>query len=110
MAESTGPRKTKMNRNRRVVSFELQDNMLELLERDARAHSVKSRHLRARDMIVEALLHSDTEGVVQLLGELETKVVWLQTMIQRLAYADLVYIAGQPIADANAWIRDHLTK
>src|SRR4051794_19398540 len=107
MASSTKPKKTKTDR--RVVSFELPDDMLEVLDQDAKARSAKSRHIRARDIVVQALSHKETEDLAQQLGELDARVAMLKTMIQKLAYAVIVYAAGKSPTDANAWIREHLT-
>ena len=102
---TTGPKQTKAARQ--VISFELPDEVLELLVQDAKAHSVKSRHIRARDLVTERL--SQSEDIADLLGELDAKIAGLKTMIQRSTYAFLVYGVGKPPAEANAWIREHLT-
>jgi hypothetical protein len=107
VANSTERKKAKIDR--RVVSFELAEDVLELLVQDAKAHSAKSRHARARDIVVTALSQKAGDDFAQLVGELDTKVAWLKTGIQRLAYAILVYASHTDAKDANAWIREHLT-
>jgi hypothetical protein len=107
MAGST--RRKQATTDRRVVSFELPEDMLELLVRDAKSHSTKSRHVRARDIVVQALSQKDIEDLAQLVGELDLKVAWLMTAIKRLAYAILVYGSRIDSKEANAWIREHLT-
>src|SRR5262245_21558814 len=103
MASAAERKKTKPDR--RVVSFELQDDTLKLLEQDAKSRSAKSRHVRARDIVVQALSQQDNDDLAQLVGQIDAKVAGLKIMIQRLAYAVIVYAAEKEPKEANAWIR-----
>src|SRR5882672_5533409 len=103
MAGSDGRKKKETGR--RVVSFEMPEDMLELLVQDAKASSVKSRHVRARDIVLQALSRKDSDDLAQLVGELDAKIAWLKSGIQRLAYAILVYASHTDSKLANEWIR-----
>ena len=99
------PKKKKTNRN--VVSFELADDMSELLGQDAKARCAKSLHIHARDIVVQGLSHK-CHLATWPSHELDAKVAGLKTMMQRQTYAVLVYIAKIDPKDANARIREHL--
>ena len=86
MANSAGQKKAKADR--RVVSFELPEDMLALLMQDAKACSAKSRHVQARDIVIQALSNADGNDLAQLVGELDIKVAWLKTAVQQSDYRE----------------------
>ena len=102
MARKSGEKK------RRVVSFELEAEMLQVLEQEAKAYSAKSRHVRARDIVVQSLCDKSGSDLAQLVAELDAKVAWLKIAIQKIAYVIFVYGSHTDPKSANSWIREHL--
>ena len=96
------------NDKRPVVSFELPQNLLELLQESSAATGMKSHHLHARDLVVDALTSKDTTELQRQMSELEQRLIHLTTLVQRATYSVIVHAAKRSSEEANKWIRENL--
>lgn len=92
--------------SRRIVSFELPEDVYRALDDEAAARGTSSVHKRAREIVVEHFTNfADLQDQLDSLG---MDVAWLGNLVRRIAYAVIVHAAGKDSDEANAWIRENM--